>query len=150
MDGSPNSQQSTRSRPNYPHPILLEDDRTRNADPALGSPTSVQSGSVPSDYDPEAPYPHTENSYAYNPPAQTITNQDGRIGSHQSSPTTEHYSHHYNPMQQRQQHSPTSNSSYASQQPTLRGPQSYYSGVIPFLGSPPPTQVSPTQFTSRA
>lgn len=149
MDGSPTSQQSQRSRPNYPHPILLEDDRSRNTDATLGSPTSMHVGSIPSDYDPEAPYPHTDNPYAYSHSPSGNNSPDigaPRIGSHQASPTPIPFPRHYNPGQQRQQHSPTSNTSYASQQSVpimMRGAQQdYYQGVIPFIGSPPPAQVS--------
>jgi hypothetical protein len=149
MEASPTSQQSQRSRPNYRHPILLEDDPSRITEAALGSPSSINGGSTPSDYDPEAPYPHTENPYAYgHSPDDNTRPESGthRIGTQPSSPTATHSPGQYNPTQQRQQHSPASNSSNASQQSgpiNMRGSlHEYYQGVIPFLGAPPLAQVS--------
>jgi hypothetical protein len=146
MEGSPTSQQSQRSRPNYRHPILLEDDRSRITEAALSSPSSVNGGSIPSDYDPEAPYPHTENPYTYGHSPDGPESGTPRIGSQSSSPTATHYPRQYNPTQQRQQHSPTSNASHTSQQsaPIMmrESLHEYYQGVIPFLGTPPPAQVS--------
>jgi hypothetical protein len=149
MEASPTSQQSQRSRPNYRHPILLEDDRSRITEAALGSPSSNNDGSIPSDYDPEAPYPHTENPYAYghspdgNAGSESATH---RIGTQPSSPTAIQSPRQYNPTRQGQQHSPASNASNASQQSgpiNMRGSShEYYQGVIPFLGTPPLAQVS--------
>jgi hypothetical protein len=146
MEESPTSQQSQRSRPNYRHPILLEDDRSYIIEATLSSPSSINGGSTPSDYDPEAPYPHTD-TYARYPNVNTDPESGTpRIGRRPSPPTATHLPWKSNPTQQRQRHSLASNASNGSQQSgpiNIRGSlHKYHQGVIFFLGAPPFVQVS--------
>jgi hypothetical protein len=151
QDGSPSSQQSLRSRPNFPHPILLEDGGSAASgavDGSQNSPHSPNLGIYAPDYDPEAPFPHTDSPFGYPSNVPSLSNQAlgmGRTGSGPSSPTGVYHPHHFNP-----DHQPVlsntgpSSSQYTSTSsghspPRIPEPD-YYQGVLPF-GPPAPSQV---------
>ncbi|KAG8758745.1 hypothetical protein FRC14_007460 [Serendipita sp. 396] len=145
--GSPNSSQSQRSRPKYPHPILLEDGSSSVVEAAQSSPIPVNSALMLSDYEPDQSYSQTEPIYAY-PHASTSVGPDvssvARVGSSQSSPTGP-----YPPTPQYYSSSISSQRAQSQQIPSPpyntpnfgqgvnRNPQSeYYQGLIPFVGTP--------------
>lgn len=160
QEGSSPKDNSMRSRPKYPHPILLEDGGgSRVIGPTtieapLDSPSSPHTSKFMSDYDPEAPYPHTERSYGYVPSGPSFTNQStgmDRMNSNPSSPTGIYHAHHFSP-----DHAPAvpnagqashlhyTSSSSGHSPPRIPEPD-YYQGVLPF-GPPNPSQaISTTQ-----
>ncbi|PVG02420.1 hypothetical protein CPB86DRAFT_870294 [Serendipita vermifera] len=155
MDGSPPHQNSQRSRPNYPHPILLEDGRSRAAtagsvDSPLNSPSSIGNDHIQSEYDPEIPYPHTDNPYGYVHGSENTEDSSGllQMGRNPSSSSI----HHGSPPFVSGQHtgpggqipSPSFTSPFAVHGTTqIPPPPGYYQGVIPFSGSHPASQHIP-------
>lgn len=156
QEGSSPKDNSMRSRPKYPHPILLEDGGGSRAigpttiEAPLDSPSSPHASKFMSDYDPEAPYPHTERSYGYVPSGPSFTNQStgmDRMSSNPSSPTGIYHAHHFSP-----DHAPAvpnagqashlhyTSSSSGHSPPRIPEPD-YYQGVLPF-GPPNPSQVT--------
>lgn len=150
-DGSPSSQQSKHSRPNFPHPILLEDGGPGDSgavDGSMNSPNSPNPGSYPPGYDPEAPYPHTDSPYGQPASGPSLSNQAtdmSRMGSGPSSPSGLYHPHHFNPNhhppQQKTVPSPPQYISTSSghSPPRIPAPE-YYEGVLPF-GPPAASQV---------
>lgn len=151
QEGSSPKDNSMRSRPNYPHPIFLEDSAAGSratVDPSLNSPNSPNSsGHYLSDYDPEAPFPHTERPYGFSQSGPTFSNQTHAGISNPSSPTGIYHPHHFS-----SDHSPTvpsaggtsalhfTSSSSGHSPPRIPEPE-YYQGVLPF-GPPAPSQVT--------
>jgi hypothetical protein len=154
MDGSPPHQHSQRSRPNYPHPILLEDGRSRAAnagsvDSPLNSPSSMSNDPIQSGYDPEIPYPHTDAPYGYVHGSTMSEDSSGilQMGRTQSSSPIHRGSPPFVSGQHQGQGGPIPSPSFTSpfavhgtaQIPPLPG---FYQGVIPFSGNHPTSQVS--------
>lgn len=154
MDNSPVNQ---RSRPRYLHNILIEDDGAK-FDVPRSSPDSMSTNTAPatSDFDSEAPYPHTDFTYATSPGssavAQSPTGSTGRSGSGQPSPpgTAGRSSQPYyssSPVSQSRMHSSQQPSHTSYPSGSTGGstshvpPPDYYQGVVPFLGPTAASQV---------
>lgn len=147
MDGSPNSQSSSsRSRPSYVHPILNEDGGSRDLERASTSPNLLQLAPNPPDYDPEAPYPHTDSGYAYihTPTGIVQDTSSGRFPSGPSSPTAPYSPHVQQQRSQSRSQVPTPPFIAPGTTPVITriSQPEYYHGNIPFLGAPPIAQAS--------
>ena len=146
--GSPTSQQSSRSRPNYRHPILLEDGGSKDVEGSPNSPNSPNIGGYGSYYDPEAPFPHTDGPHTHPSNNPSLSNPPigmGGMGSGPSSPTGTYHPHQFG-SDHKPMH-PSMNASPLHHPPTSSGnspPQipepEYYHGVLPF-GPPAASQV---------